>query len=140
MSGKALIHMGSVYDIECTLKCSWKYYSINDLKTALEYEQKHYKRSTVVRMLQRAIKRKEKEHNAPETTNGRPFEPGDEVIVRLHMPYNKGPENYPGTILSKTTPGTGEDRPRYDIELMDGRVFYAVHELLIRSKKEVRHG
>lgn len=57
----SIIHSGSVHDIECTIKCNWKMLTVGDFKHALDYELRHQKRTTVIRMLERAIRRKEKE-------------------------------------------------------------------------------
>lgn len=66
------------------------------------------------------------------------FKEGDEVWVKLQMPYNKKPGNYPATVLRQRCPDAFEDRPRYDVQLMDGREVIGVDELLV--SKEVRHG
>lgn len=59
--GQDLIRSGSVLDIKSSLKCSWNFYDVKILKKALAYEQRHDNRATVIKMLQGAIKRKEKE-------------------------------------------------------------------------------
>lgn len=61
MSARSSIHSGSVDDIANSLRCQWNNLSVEDLHESLQYELALYNRSTVVRMIERAIKRKEKE-------------------------------------------------------------------------------
>jgi hypothetical protein len=52
---------GNVHDVKCCLDLAFPRLTIDELKDELEYEKQHRNRVSVIQLMERAIRKKEKE-------------------------------------------------------------------------------
>lgn len=54
-----MLHHTSVQDLNSSLKCSWQYITVEELRSCLSDERRNRKRRSVIDLLTRAINRKQ---------------------------------------------------------------------------------
>ena len=52
---------GNDHDVKCAIQCNWNSITIGDLRASITSEKRNKKRKTVITLLERAMRKKEKE-------------------------------------------------------------------------------